>query len=918
MSDEKKVVLRVPSADPNDASAADEREKQRLRDLQEKEEKQNTENVDEEDVDDELSNEDRELKANVELLVERLTEPNSTAELRAEALRQLSETIRTSTSSMTAVPKPLKFLRPHFDRVKAFHTTVSAETAREFRAAHASLISVLALTMAKENSRECLQFALESRTLGSAQPLSFWGHEYVRTLAGEIGQEWAARTQDNKPTEDLGRLVDEIVPFNMEHNAETDAVDLLLEVGRLPQVERFVTPESYARVCQYVLACSDYASEVKDAQAQQRVVFNCYLRAKRPQDAVRVALKLDDVELVQRALEAAADDPLLQRQLGFIMSVQRVPPPEFVKDEELREIIGNVKLSGYFRHVSQELDVVEAKHPEDVYKSHLADTGNPMKRKQPAPDAAQPNRAVESTKQNLASSFVNGFLNMGFGKDKLMLENSEWLYKNKDHGMLVAAASVGSIFAWDPDTGLSSIDKYSFANQDFVKAGSMLATGIVSAGVMSDMEPSFALLSDHLGGNDSVNVRVASVFGLGLAYAGTARDSVMEAILPVLVSGENMSMELVAACYLSLGLIYAGTCHDGLSTTLVEGIMERNAQLDDPAARLMCLGLGLLYLGKGEACEAILEVVQTVQHNIRQSLALIIETCAYAGTGNVLKVQKMLALCNEHVEEEAKNQHQAIAVLGLALIPLGEELGSQMILRSFEHLLQYGEVNIRRAVPIALGLLSTSNPQLPVLDTLSKLSHDQDQEVSQNACLAMGFVGAGTNNARLGNTLRQLAVYYAKEPDHLFLVRLAQGLLHMSKGLVTLSPLHSDGQLLSKTSLAGLLVATFAALDAKNTLLSKKPYLLFAVHCAARPRVLLTVDEKLNPIAVKVRVGQALDTVGQAGKPKRITGFQTHSTPVLLSRGERAELATEEYLPLTTVLEGIVILRKNPDYVPEQ
>ena len=62
-------------------------------------------------------------------------------------------------------------------------------------------------------------------------------------------------------------------------------------------------------------------------------------------------------------------------------------------------------------------------------------------------------------------------------------------------------------------------------------------------------------------------------------------------------------------------------------------------------------------------------------------------------------------------------------------------------------------------------------------------------------------------------------------------------------------------------------------------------------------------------------VPQAVDVVGQAGKPKTITGFQTHTTPVLLAYGERAELATEEYLPLTSVLEGFVILRKNPDYV---
>ncbi len=43
---------------------------------------------------------------------------------------------------------------------------------------------------------------------------------------------------------------------------------------------------------------------------------------------------------------------------------------------------------------------------------------------------------------------------------------------------------------------------------------------------------------------------------------------------------------------------------------------------------------------------------------------------------------------------------------------------------------------------------------------------------------------------------------------------------------------------------------------------------------------------------MNVRVGQAVDVVGQAGKPKKITGFQTHEAPVLISHGERAELAT--------------------------
>ncbi|XP_073120411.1 26S proteasome non-ATPase regulatory subunit 2 homolog A-like [Henckelia pumila] len=75
-----------------------------------------------------------------------------------------------------------------------------------------------------------------------------------------------------------------------------------------------------------------------------------------------------------------------------------------------------------------------------------------------------------------------------------------------------------------------------------------------------------------------------------------------------------------------------------------------------------------------------------------------------------------------------------------------------------------------------------------------------------------------------------------------------------------------------------------------------------------QPRMLMTVDENLKPLSVPVRVGQAVDVVGQAGRPKTITGFQTHSTPVLLSTGDRAELATEKF----------VILKENPEYKEEQ
>lgn len=90
--------------------------------------------------------------------------------------------------------------------------------------------------------------------------------------------------------------------------------------------------------------------------------------------------------------------------------------------------------------------------------------------------------------------------------------------------------------------------------------------------------------------------------------------------------------------------------------------------------------------------------------------------------------------------------------------------------------------------------------------------------------------------------------------------------------------------------------------------------MLYFLVTAMYPRFLITLDEELKNIPVTVRVGQAVDVVGQAGKPRTISGFQTHQTPVRVATTERAELGTEEYLPFASVLEGFVILQKNPGY----
>lgn len=232
----------------------------------------------------------------------------------------------------------------------------------------------------------------------------------------------------------------------------------------------------------------------------------------------------------------------------------------------------------------------------------------------------------------------------------------------------------------------------------------------------------------------------------------------------------------------------------------------------------------------------------------------------------MLKIQKMLSYCSDHLDPEKgeDDTYQAFAVLGIALIAMGEDIGAEMALRSLNHLMHYGELVTRRVVPLALGLLFVSNPKVNVVDILSKYSHDHDVGVAQAAIFGMGLIGSGTNNARLAQMLRQLAAYYFKDPNTLFVVRIAQGMVHMGKGLLTLNPFYHNRGLMSSVGVAGLLITLVAMTDSKNTVLGANHYFLYYLVPAMYPRFLITLDEELKAVVTTVRVGQAVDTVGYA------------------------------------------------------
>ncbi|KAJ7803957.1 hypothetical protein B0H14DRAFT_3883783 [Mycena olivaceomarginata] len=142
--------------------------------------------------------------------------------------------------------------------------------------------------------------------------------------------------------------------------------------------------------------------------------------------------------------------------------------------EDLQECLSNTRMSVHFRDFGKELGVTDPKSLEDSTTHHC--TG---------PNALA---NVDSACGNLAGTFVNAFVNAGFGNDKLMVEaevGSSWVYKNKEYGMMSATASLGLSLLWDADLGLSHVDKYMYSSEEYIKAGALLATGILNSGPFS-------------------------------------------------------------------------------------------------------------------------------------------------------------------------------------------------------------------------------------------------------------------------------------------------------------------------------------------------------------------------------------------------------------------------------------------------
>ena len=182
------------------------------------------------------------------------------------------------------------------------------------------------MTMGEEGQRESLNYKL----LGTTEDLGGWGHEYVRPLAGEIGDEYnerlGAADEGGKPAAELLPLIlEKMLPFFMAHNTESEAIDLLMEVGRLDELLPHVDATNCDRVVMYLVQVASYVPEPEDGEVLL-IAVKCRRKLGKAPEALRLALRLGDMALVEEIL-TSCDDELAQKQMAYAAPPPPVCPP---------------------------------------------------------------------------------------------------------------------------------------------------------------------------------------------------------------------------------------------------------------------------------------------------------------------------------------------------------------------------------------------------------------------------------------------------------------------------------------------------------------------------------------------------------------------------------------------------------------
>ena len=242
-------------------------------------------------------------------------------------------------------------------------------------------------------------------------------------------------------------------------------------------------PPSYKRICLYLQGSSWYCASTEERNKILTIIYDIFEKHGNYTGSLRMALKMEDHDLILKLFESDKIETAVKCQMGTLFLINtseivfffffyffpntfslssllvqkgllnsptginniflkiqndNIPSPREKKykgyilrqhryywiadelgNEEVEKATRGEWTQTFYQNIAKELDVLEPKVPEDIYKTHLE-------------DKKAVTTVLDSAKQNLAATFVNAFVNAAFCKDNLMtVEGAGWLYKNK-------------------------------------------------------------------------------------------------------------------------------------------------------------------------------------------------------------------------------------------------------------------------------------------------------------------------------------------------------------------------------------------------------------------------------------------------------------------------------------------------------
>jgi 26S proteasome regulatory subunit N1 len=423
-----------------------------------------------------LAPEDEELQKNIKDMVEGLLDQDIDIQLNSYNL--LKSEIISSTGTMTSIPKPLKYAKIFYERIKQAYKEEMLENRRKILG---DILCVLAVVVEKKDDDTSLRYILEN----SLTEFPHWGQELVRIVSGEVCTEYLKRLDEEKPFDDLKNLTGLIIEKLIETQNENEAIDLLVEMDLVDDIKNYCKDTNFKRICNYLVAMSNYSADSSEQKKILEIVYEIYTKYSEYTEALVIAIKLKE-QLYIKSTIVGCNDKFKQLQMAFLLARSRCFIQSDSLSSELQDIIKNVHSSKYVKKIGQYLDILKPKNPEEIFKSHLEEKKDGIQ--------------LESSKINMSTGIVNGLINAGFCKECLLDSKEDFLTKNKEEGLLCSLASIGLINIWDIESGANEIEKFMDSNEvnPYKRGGYNLGLGIISSNVYDDNNVAFALLEEQV------------------------------------------------------------------------------------------------------------------------------------------------------------------------------------------------------------------------------------------------------------------------------------------------------------------------------------------------------------------------------------------------------------------------------------